>query len=51
MLTSLHLHMTTRPDAAIFLNGIKNIPGKACVRRVHNNDAFGTLEISIGEKH
>ena len=25
--------------AASFLNGFKNIPGKACVKRVHNNDA------------
>ena len=25
---------------ASFLNGFKNIPGKACVKRVHNNDAF-----------
>ena len=23
-----------------FLNGFKNIPGKACVNRVHNNYAF-----------
>ena len=32
-----------RPDktrAAIFLDGFKNIPGKACVNRVHNNDVF-----------
>ena len=32
-----------RPDktrAASFLNGFKNIPGKACVKRVHSNDAF-----------
>ena len=32
-----------RPDktrAASFLNGSKNIPGKACVKRVHTNDAF-----------
>ena len=32
-----------RPDktrAASFLNGFKNIPGKACVKRVHKNDAF-----------
>ena len=32
-----------RPDksrAASFLNGFKNFPGKACVNRVHNNDAF-----------
>ena len=24
----------------VFFNGFKNIPGKACVKRVHNNDAF-----------
>ena len=24
----------------VFLNGFKNIPGKVCVNRVHNNDAF-----------
>ena len=24
----------------VLLNGFKNIPGKACVKRVHNNDAF-----------
>ena len=24
----------------VFLNGFKNIPGKACVKRGHNNDAF-----------
>ena len=24
----------------VFLNGFKNIPGKACVNRVHNNYAF-----------
>ena len=32
-----------RPDkiqAASFLNGFKNIPGKACVERVNNDDAF-----------
>ena len=32
-----------RPDKTllrVFLNGFKNIPGKACVKRVHNNDAF-----------
>ena len=32
-----------RPDktrTASFLNSFKNIPGKACVKRVHNNDAF-----------
>ena len=27
-------------DAASFLNCFKNIPGKAGVKRVHNNDAF-----------
>ena len=35
-----------RPDktrAASFLNGFKNIPGKACVKRVHNNDTFVNL--------
>ena len=26
--------------AASFLNGFKNFPGKGCVLRVHNNDAF-----------
>ena len=26
--------------AASFLKGFKNIPGKACVKRVHSNDAF-----------
>ena len=26
--------------AASFLNGFKNIPGKACVNRVHNNYAI-----------
>ena len=32
-----------RPDkarAASFLNGFKNIPGKVCVNRAHNNDAI-----------
>ena len=24
----------------VFLIGFKNIPGRACVKRVHNNDAF-----------
>ena len=24
----------------VFLNGFKNIPGKACVNRVHNNYVF-----------
>ena len=39
-----------RPDktrAATFLNGFKNIPGKACVNRAHNNDAF----VNVGNKH
>ena len=44
-----------RPDktraAASFLNGLKNISGKACVNRVHNNYAFVNVEISIREKH
>ena len=37
----------------VFLNGFKNIPGKACVKRVHNNDAFVNVgnQISIREKH
>ena len=26
--------------AVSFLNDFKNISGKACVKRVHNNDAF-----------
>ena len=29
-----------KTHAASFLNGFKNIPGKANVKRVHNNDAF-----------
>ena len=29
-----------KTHAASFLNSFKNIPGKACVKRVHNNDAF-----------
>ena len=39
-----------RPDntrAASFLNCFKNIPGKACVKRVHNNDAF----LNVGTPH
>ena len=35
-----------RPDktrAASFLNGFKNIPVKACFKRVHNNDAFANV--------
>ena len=41
-----------RPDktrAASFLNGFKNIPGNACVKRVHNNDAFVNVEHLIGQ--
>ena len=30
-----------------FLNGFKNIPGKACVNRVHNNYTFA----NVGIKH
>ena len=33
--------------AASFLNGFKNIPGKECVKRVHNNDAF----VNVGNYH
>ena len=33
--------------AVSFLNGFKNIPGIACVDRVHNNDAF----VNVGNKH
>ena len=36
---------------ASFLNGFKNIPGKTCVKRVHNNDAFVNVVINIQEKH
>ena len=35
-----------RPDktrAASFLNGFKNIPGKACVNGIHNNYAFANV--------
>ena len=31
---------TDKTRAASFLNGFKNIPGKECVKIVHNNDAF-----------
>ena len=31
----------------VFFNGFKNIPGKGCVKRVHNNDAF----VNVGNKH
>ena len=34
-------------DAASFLDGFKNIPGKVCVNRVHNNYAF----VNVGNKH
>ena len=43
-----------RPDktrAARFLFGFKNIPGEACVNKVHNNYVLRTLEIRIREKH
>ena len=30
--------------AASFLNGFKNIPGEACVKRFHNNDVFMNVE-------
>ena len=33
--------------AASFLDGFKNIPGKACVKRTHNSDAF----VNVGKKH
>ena len=33
--------------AASFLNSFKNIPGKACVKRAHNNDTF----VNVGNKH
>ena len=33
--------------AASFLNGFKNIPGKECVKRVHNNYAF----VNVGNRH
>ena len=39
-----------RPNKACpasFLIGFKNIPGEACVQRIHNNDAF----VNIGNKH
>ena len=42
--------MVLNPDktrAASLLNGFKNIPGKACVKRVHNNDAF----VNVGNEH
>ena len=31
----------------VFFSDFKNIPGKACVKRVHNNDAF----VNVGNKH
>ena len=30
----------TKHVLRVFLNGLKNNPGKACAKRVHNNDAF-----------
>ena len=36
-----------KTHAASFLNGFQNIPGKACVKRVHNNDAF----VNVGNQH
>ena len=39
-----------RPDktgAVSFINSFKNIPGKACGKRVHNNDAF----VIVGNWH
>ena len=41
--TTRRSRVVYRPDktrAASFLNGFKNIPGKACVKRVHNNEVF-----------
>ena len=32
---------------SFFLNGVKNITGKACVKRVHNNDAF----VNVGKAY
>ena len=29
-----------RPRAVSFLNDFKNVPGKMCVNRIHNNYAF-----------
>ena len=43
-----------RPDktrATRFLNGFKNIPGKACVNRVHNNYALVNVENLHTKKH
>ena len=31
----------------VFLTFFKNIPGKACVNRVHNNYAF----VNVGKQH
>ena len=28
----------------VFFNGFINVTGKACVKRVHNNDAFVNVE-------
>ena len=32
--------MLKHVSAVSFLNGFKNIPGKACVNKAHNNFAF-----------
>ena len=32
--------LNDKTRAASFLNGLKNMLGKACVKRVHNNYAF-----------
>ena len=48
--TSSSVLLGFRPDkthAASFLNDFKNIPGKACVKRVHNNDDF----VNAGNQH
>ena len=31
----------------VFLNGFKNVTGKECVQRVHNNDDF----VNVGNLH
>ena len=41
------MYVCIKPDktlSASFLNGFKNIPGKACVKRVRNSDAFMNIE-------
>ena len=32
-----------KTHALSFLNSLKNIPGKACVKRVHNNDPSANI--------